>query len=233
MEENGWKWSLWENKLPHRRHMKCLREDTISDCQSGNVGRSDPNISPASGTCKEIATLPGGARKDISFFRFAVFFFPLFFALNCNPFAPAYDEDGLADVNLLGDPTQLEGFFTLFKNAYELRDSTLYGRLFTSDFTFTYFDFDRGQEISWDRATEVNSTYNLFQSVRLINLDWNFFTQLDTTEVEAFVIRNFNLFIEQDDQTAFSGAGRARFRLRREAPGTPWMAYFWFDDSDF
>jgi len=155
-------------------------------------------------------------------------------AWGCNPFAPSYDPDGLADVNLLGDPTTLDGYFLLFKNSYELRDTTLYGRLFAPDFSFTYFDFEQGQEISWDRATEMNISFNLFRSVRLITLDWNFFVQLDTSQVNrAFIIRSFNLFIEQDDETAFSGTGRARFTLVRDQRGTPWKAVSWFDDSDF
>lgn len=151
----------------------------------------------------------------------------------CNPFAPAYDEEGLANANLLGDPSSVDGFFLLFKNAYELRDTTLYGRLYSQNFTFAYYDFDQGQEISWDRSTEMNIAYNLFRSVKLINLDWNFYVQLDTTEVEALVVRNFNLFIEQDEQTSFNGTGRVRMRLRREKAGTPWKAYYWFDESDF
>ena len=151
----------------------------------------------------------------------------------CNPFAPAYDKDGLADINLLGDPSTIEGFFLLFKNAYELRDTTLYGQLFSQDFTFAYYDFDQGQEISWDRATELNISYNLFQSVQQINLDWNYFPTPDTTDTEAYVVRNFNLTIQEDEQTAFVGTGRAKLRLRRSNPGDAWKAFYWFDDSDF
>ncbi len=153
--------------------------------------------------------------------------------LSCNPFAPAYDEDGLSGINVLGDPTTIDGYFQLFKNAYEMRDTTLYGRLFTEDFVFTYRDFDLGQEISWDRATELNISYRLFQSVLQINLDWNYYVDRDTTPLEASITRNFNLIIEQDESTAYSGAGRARLRLRRASPGDAWKAYSWFDDSDF
>lgn len=153
--------------------------------------------------------------------------------VSCNPFAPENDPNALSSLSGSLDPTSIEGYFASFKNAYELRDTVLYGRLFTQDFEFAYFDFELGQEISWDRATEMNIAFNLFQSVQQINLDWNFFTQQDTTELEAFVIRNFNLTIVQDEQNVFVGAGRARFRLRRDALGDPWLAYFWFDDSDF
>lgn len=157
----------------------------------------------------------------------------IFWIMGCNPFAPENDPNGLSSLTGALNPTSIEGYFSSFKNAYELRDTVLYGRLFTQDFEFAYFDFELGQEISWDRATEMNIAFNLFQSVQQINLDWNFFTQQDTTELEAFVIRNFNLTIVQDEQNVFVGAGRARFRLRRAALGDPWLAYFWFDDSNF
>jgi hypothetical protein len=153
--------------------------------------------------------------------------------LSCNPFAPTYDPDGLTGVNLLGDPTHIDGFFQLFQNAYELRDTTLYGRLFTSDFTFAYYDPDLGQDVQWDRATELTTAYNLFQSVLAVNLDWNYYTQIDSTETEAMVTRNFTLTIQQDESTTFSGTGRARMRLRRDNPAEAWRAYYWFDDSDF
>lgn len=153
--------------------------------------------------------------------------------VSCNPFAPAYDPDGLANANLLGDPTSIDGFFQFFQNAYELRDTSLYGQLFSADFTFTYYDFEQGQEISWDRDTELNISYNLFRAVQQVNLDWNFYNQLDTNDVEAFVVRNFNLTIVENEETAFSSTGRARFRLKRQQPGLPWQAYSWFDDSDF
>ena len=154
--------------------------------------------------------------------------------LSCNPFAPAYDPAGLAGVNVLGDPTTLDGYFKLFKNAYELRDTTLYGRLFTQDFTFAYYDAEQNQEVQWDRATELNTSYRLFQSVLNINLDWTWYTEIDSSAGnEALVIRNFNLSIQQDESTTFSGTGRARLRLRRAGPGEAWRAFYWFDESDF
>lgn len=170
----------------------------------------------------------------MSFLRRATFFALLCSLISCNPFAPAYDPEGLSGVNLLGDPTTLDGYFKLFKNAYELRDTTLYGRLFTQDFTFAYYDAEQNQEVQWDRATELNTSYRLFQSVLNINLDWTWYTEIDSSAGnEALVIRNFNLSIQQDESTTFSGTGRARLRLRREGPGEPWRAFYWFDESDF
>ncbi|MEM7368234.1 MAG: hypothetical protein AAF587_06495 [Bacteroidota bacterium] len=161
------------------------------------------------------------------------FLLPLIWGMGCNPFAPSLDTTALANVNLLGDPSSVDGYFRLFKNAYELRDTTLYGRLFAEDFIFTYYDPDLGQDIEWDRATELSISYNLFQAVLQINLDWNYYIELDTTDIEALVVRNFSLTIEEDEQTVYSGSGRAKFRLRRESPIEAWQAYSWFDDSDF
>ena len=61
----------------------------------------------------------------------------------CNPFAPSLGEGDVFG-DLLGDPTTVEGFFTNFRNAYELRDLSLYEPLIDSSFVFQYTDFDAG-----------------------------------------------------------------------------------------
>lgn len=151
----------------------------------------------------------------------------------CNPFAPAFDKDGLSGQNLLGDRTTIDGLFEYFKNSYEIRDTSLYGRLFSSDFTFTYFDFDQAAEVSWDRGQELAISYNLFRNVQRITLDWNFYVEKIETDTEAQVLRNFNLTIVEDENTAYTGTGRARITLRREFVTDPWQIVHWFDDSDF
>lgn len=157
----------------------------------------------------------------------------LFLWNSCNPFAPKYNENGLNDLNSLGNPISITGYFKLFKNSYELRDTSMYGRLFAPNFTFEYYDFDKGQNFSWDRTTEMGISYRLFQSVQQINLDWNFFVQLDTTDTTAFMVRNFNLSITENESVSYSGTGRARMRLTRHFIGDPWKCEYWFDDSDF
>ncbi len=114
-----------------------------------------------------------------------------------------------------------------------MRDTTLYVRLFAPNFTFAYYDPELGQEIQWDRATELQSSFNLFQEVLQINLDWNFYVQLDSTDSTALVVRNFNLSIQTEDEQTFSGSGRARFELRKPSPDAAWQTIYWFDDSDF
>lgn len=155
------------------------------------------------------------------------------FSLSCNPFAPAIDESNQLLEATLGNPVSVDGFFKRFKSAYELRDTTMYGTLFTPDFTFTYYDPSTGQNKVWDRGVEMITSYKLFQGVQQINIDWNFYSQQDTTDTSAYIIRNFNLSIVRDASTVYMGTGRARMRLRRAAPGDPWKAWYWFDDSDF
>lgn len=153
--------------------------------------------------------------------------------VGCNPFAPAFDEDGLQEQSLLGDRTTVDGLFEYFKNAYEIRDTGLYGRLFTSDFVFVYYDFDQAAELTWDKGQELASTYNLFRNVRQINLDWNFYVEESLYGDSAIVTRTFNLNIVENENTTYSGTGRAKLKLRRKAEGEPWKIYYWFDDSDF
>lgn len=154
--------------------------------------------------------------------------------ISCNPFAPSYDEEGLLTKNLLGDRNTIDGLFVYFKNAYELRDTSIYSQLFTDDFTFTYFDFDQNANVNWDKGEEMALTWNLFRSVNTITLDWNFYVQKDSLdELNAQVIRAFNLTIVEDENTIHQSAGRARLNLRRNVPTDPWQISYWFDDSDF
>ena len=66
----------------------------------------------------------------------------------CNPFAPALEE-GNPFGDLLGDPTTIEGFFANFRNAYELRDLSLYEPLLDSSFIFVWHDFDAQVDREW------------------------------------------------------------------------------------
>jgi len=151
----------------------------------------------------------------------------------CNPFAPAFDPDGLEEQSLLGDRTTIDGLFEYFKNSYEIRDTSLYGQLFSSDFTFIFYDFDQAAQLQWDKGQEMASAYNLFRQVRQITLDWNFYVEQNIFPDSAIVVRNFNLSIVEDENTTFVGTGRAKLKMRRTEEGAPWKIYYWFDDSDF
>ncbi|MDX5348687.1 MAG: hypothetical protein LPK19_15740, partial [Hymenobacteraceae bacterium] len=97
----------------------------------------------------------------------------------CNPFSPGLD-DVLADQSkLMGDRRTVDGFFEWFRNSYQLRDSTLYGQILAPNFRFTFFDFSNNTEVSWDRGTEIHTTYKMFRSVRSTSLQWNQYIQID------------------------------------------------------
>ncbi|RYZ44728.1 MAG: hypothetical protein EOP49_26560 [Sphingobacteriales bacterium] len=112
--------------------------------------------------------------------------------------------------DIFGDRRRIDGFFEWFRNSYELRDSTMYGRLLAPEFKFTYLNFENSTEESWDRNVEMQSTYNLFRGTKSITLQWNNFIELDTISFDtlARAERSFNLVIY-------------------------WRMQSWYDKSDF
>ena len=152
----------------------------------------------------------------------------------CNPFAPGFD-DTAASPTSLGDRRTVQGFFEYFRNAYQLRDSTLYGQLLARDFTFTYTNFADNTQQVWTRDVDVLSTYRLFRSIRSASLQWAQYIVADTTQSDttAMVERAFNLIINQDDETVYRGIGSARIELVRPSRAAPWRMRRWFDKSDF
>lgn len=158
----------------------------------------------------------------------------LAFAAGCNPFAPSIEE-GDPFGALLGDPTTIEGFFTNFQAAYELRDLSLYEPLLDSAFTFTYYDFDVQVERQWAFAQEVESTRRLFANASFIGLEWNQIisqNQFDENR-RASITRSFNLTINLETGEVFRGDGNVNFLLLRPAEGNPWRLINWRDESEF
>ena len=154
---------------------------------------------------------------------------------SCNPFAPTLDEVKVNHEELLGNRRTIEGFFEWFRNSYELRDSTMYGKLLAPEFQFTYPDFQNSTEVSWDRNVEMQTTNNLFRGVKSINLQWNNFIELDTITFDSLARaeRSFNLIITHDDNNIYRGVGSALLILRRDMPNGYWRMQSWYDKSDF
>lgn len=152
----------------------------------------------------------------------------------CNPFAPALEE-GNPFGDFLGDPTTIDGFFTNFRNAYELRDLSLYEPLLDSSFIFNYYDFDAQVEREWGFAQELESTRRLFENATLVNLRWNQIisqTVLDGGR-SARVVRPFNLTISLEGGDAFRGDGNVNFFLTRADTSASWKLLRWRDESEF
>ncbi len=152
----------------------------------------------------------------------------------CNPFAPALEE-GDPFGNLLGDPATIDGFFTNFKAAYELRDMSLYEPLLDSTFIFTYHDFDLQVDRQWGFAQEIESTRRLFQNTSLIRLQWNqvISQNLFDEDLSARVVRSFSLNLSLESGDGFRGDGNVNFVLTRKAEGEAWKLLRWRDESEF
>ena len=153
---------------------------------------------------------------------------------SCNPFAPMLEEgDPFGD--LLGDPTTIDGFFTNFRNAYELRDISLYEPLLDSSFIFIYYDFDVQVEREWSFSQEIESTRRLFDNANLISLRWNqILSQAFFDDgLGARVVRSFNLTITLEGGDAFRGDGNVNFVLARGDTTTAWRLFRWRDESEF
>ena len=163
-------------------------------------------------------------------FRFLV---PVLLLSGCNPFAPALEEgDPFGD--LLGDPKTVDGFFTNFQNAYELRDLSLYEPLLDSSFIFIYRDFEAQVDRQWGFAQDLAITGRLFQNASLVRLRWNqIITQdLAADRQQARVIRSFNLTVVLENSEVFRGDGNVNFLLTRPDSSAAWKLFRWRDESE-
>ncbi len=162
-----------------------------------------------------------------------LFYIPLFLLVSCNPFAPGLEEGDNLSGSILGDQNTIEGLFQNFKYAYSMKDTLLYGRLLTPDFTFVYRDYDKGIDVSWSRDEDVLVTHRLFQNSQSCDLIWNniFYTTGDSTFLN--VVRFFNLSIAFSPNDITIIDGKVNLILRREAEGKPWRIKNWRDDSNF
>ncbi|HEY6951519.1 MAG TPA: hypothetical protein VI758_03875, partial [Bacteroidota bacterium] len=114
------------------------------------------------------------------------------------------------------------------------RDTSIYGQLVNSDFTFIYRDYDRGVDVTWGRDEEMRTTNGLFQNVERLDLVWNdFATMSDTTGTQTSVTRNFNLTVTFNASDILRVDGYADFSLQRAAQGSPWKIVRWHDESNF
>ena len=150
-----------------------------------------------------------------------------------NPFAPGIMKGKLPD-DPLGNPKTISGFYTRFMNAYQLRDTTLYGPLINSRFIFTYRDYNRNVDVSWGRDEEMTTTYNMFTQSQDIQLQWNnIVTQIvDSTKTQAQVIRQFNLAIILKGSDVIRTDGAANFILTRPDSNSAWQLLRWRDESN-
>jgi len=152
--------------------------------------------------------------------------------IGCNPFAPAFEE-GNPFGDLLGDPTTIDGFFNNFRNAYELRDLSLYEPLLDSSFTFVWHDFDSQVDREWGFAQDLETTRRLFQNASGIRLQWNQIIAQDELIplVQMRIVRSFNLTVTLERGDVFRTDGNVNFLLNRVDSLSSWRLTRWRDES--
>ncbi len=157
----------------------------------------------------------------------------MFLFTSCNPFAPGLDESLSEGNSILGDPATIDGVFQNMKYAYTFRDTTIYGQLLSSEFSFVFTDYDRGVEVTWGRDEEMQTTRGLFMNVQRLDLVWNDIIGRSTDSLRASVSRNFNLTVTFNPSDNLRIDGYARLDLARTDPQKPWKIVLWRDESNF
>jgi hypothetical protein len=151
-----------------------------------------------------------------------------------NPFAPKLDPNPDDNSSLISDQKNIEGIFQNLKYAYTFKDTLVYGGLLTSDFTFTYHDYDQGFDKTWGRDEEMVSAYGLFTNTQMLDLTWNniiLSTQQDS--LTANIIRSFNLRITFNPTDVVTVDGRVNLTMRKNIVTEKWMINRWIDESNF
>jgi hypothetical protein len=150
-----------------------------------------------------------------------------------NPFAPALDSNLAGSTAVLSDQKTIDGVFQNFQYAYTFRDSTIYGKLISSDFVFTYTDYDLGYDVSWGRDDEMKTTYGLFQNTQQLNLIWNNIILSTSDSTTAEIVRGFNLSITFSPTDVPSVEGRVDMSLKKDPQSGKWLISKWIDESNF
>ena len=123
--------------------------------------------------------------------------------------------------------------FQNFQYAYTFKDSTIYGKLLSNDFTFTYRDYDKGYDVSWGRDEEMKTTYGLFQNVQRLDLIWNNVVLSTEDSLSASVVRSFNLTITFSPTDVVRLDGRVNLSLRKNPGDQKWLITRWVNESNF
>jgi hypothetical protein len=148
-----------------------------------------------------------------------------------NPFAPKINNAGNEN-NILSDQKTIEGVFQNFAYSYTFKDTTIYGQLLTDDFVFSYFDYEMGIEVSWDRATDMKTTHGLFSNTQNLNLIWNNIISQNGDSLTVDVKRSFNLSITFNPSDILNFYGFADMTMTRPTSKDIWKIKQWIDQTN-
>ncbi len=157
-------------------------------------------------------------------------------SISCNnPFSPALDFDAGSGSTASADMHMPEGIFQNLQTAYATKDTLLYGKLFSSDFLFTYRDYDVGYDITWGRPEEMRVTSSLFQNADRLSLILNniILATIDTDSLAVQYVRAFNLVIIFNPADVVRIDGRVNMQMSRLSKSDEWKISRWKDESNF
>jgi len=150
-----------------------------------------------------------------------------------NPFAPALDYIDNQNTSVISDQKSVEGVFKNFQYSYSVKDTTIYGKLISDKFLFTFRDYDQGYDVSWGRDEELKTTYGLFQNAQRLDLIWNNIVLYSEDSLSANVVRGFNLTITFNPTDVIRVDGRVNMTLIKDPENKIWRMSKWIDESNF
>ncbi len=105
--------------------------------------------------------------------------------------------------------------------------------MISSDFIFTYRDYDQGFDVTWGRDEEMKTTYGLFQNSQRLDLIWNNIVLSSEDSLSANIVRGFNLTITFNPTDVIRLDGRVNLSLRKNFSTGKWEIIRWIDESNF
>ncbi|MEN8193408.1 MAG: hypothetical protein ABFS12_11370 [Bacteroidota bacterium] len=155
----------------------------------------------------------------------------LIFSHGCiNPFAPKLDTELGDQSSIISPQKSIEGLFQNFKQSYTFKDTTIYGGLLTSKYSFIYRDYDLSVDVSWGRDEDMKVTYGLFQNSQRLDLIWN--NIISMSQDSTNIIRSFNLTITFNPTDIIYIDGRVNLDIEKNNKGV-WKIVNWVDESNF
>lgn len=139
--------------------------------------------------------------------------------------------DNTTPVSIITDQTTIDGAFQNFKYAYTFKDTSVYGNLLSSDFLFTYRDYNLGYDVTWDRPTEMKTTNGLFQNSQKLEVLWNNIIVQSGDSLSMNVKRSFNLTITFNPSDIIRLNGFADMTFTRGSAGDKWRISKWRDET--
>ncbi len=151
--------------------------------------------------------------------------------LNCtNPFAPKLDSNLGANGSIISPQKSIEGLFKNFKYSYTFKDTTIYGGLLKSNYSFIYRDYELGVDVSWGRDDDMRVTNGLFQNSQRLDLIWNNIVSISSDSTS--ILRSFSLTITFNPTDIIQIHGSVNLQVEKNNKGV-WKIVNWIDESNY